>query len=173
MAALWTAPLWLSTAIAVPPPGDLPSAENRDKKTAVQPATPQDYAHFVASFDYKKHTATLREFLKWRGEKDVVVADLRTREEFDRGHVAGAVYLGSDITQERLAAILPSTKTRLLVYCTNSFYPSRRIALTDVALPQIAFLGHPRVWMLEAVWRDPGNKSREIPWEGEGCPKPW
>ena len=173
LAALMAAPLWLAAASPSPLPEDRPLADPRDTNPPVKPATPQDYARFVASFNYKKHTATLREFRKWRGEKDVVVADLRTREEFDRGHVAGAVHLGSDITQERLAAILPSTKSRLLLYCTNSFYPTRRIALTDVALPQIAFLGHPRVWMLEAVWRDPGNKSLEIPWEGEGRPKPW
>jgi hypothetical protein len=173
LAALLAAPLWVAAAAPSAPPEDRTVVDSPGVKSPVQPATPQDYTHFVASFDYKKHTATLREFLNWRAEKNVVVADLRTREDFDRGHVAGAVYLGSDITQERLAALLPDPQTRLLVYCANSFFPTRRLALTDVALPQIAFLGHPRVWMLEAVWRDPGNKSRSIPWEGEDRPRPW
>lgn len=140
------------------------------KSKPIQPLTSREYADFVQKFDYEAHTIRLADFLKRRNDPDAVVADLREKDAFDRGHMAGAVWLGPDITHERLAAVVPSKETALLIYCDNSLFPTRRISLTDVALPQIVFLGHEKVWMLAPIYTDRDHDPNAVPWEGTGGP---
>jgi hypothetical protein len=64
------------------------------------------------------------------------VLDTRSAEAFQMGHIAGAVYLNfSDFTDEKLARVIPSKATRILIYCNNNFtdnvapVPVKRIEL--------------------------------------------
>ncbi|MEL7042598.1 MAG: rhodanese-like domain-containing protein [Pseudomonadota bacterium] len=65
-----------------------------------------------------------------------MILDARSRDAFEAGHINGAVNLPfSDFTDEKLAAILPSKDTRVLIYCNNNFsddaepIPLKRISL--------------------------------------------
>lgn len=49
-----------------------------------------------------------------------LVVDVRTQEEFDSGHVCGAVLLPLDeITQDSASAVVPDKSQTVLVYCRS------------------------------------------------------
>ena len=51
-------------------------------------------------------------------EKDIIILDVRTQEEFDSGHIKNAVCLpNEDITSE--PDILPNKDQEILVYCRS------------------------------------------------------
>ncbi|MEM1147010.1 MAG: rhodanese-like domain-containing protein [Pseudomonadota bacterium] len=65
-----------------------------------------------------------------------IILDARSRDAFEAGHIDGAVNLPfSDFTDEKLAAILPSKDTQILIYCNNNFsddeepIPLKRVSL--------------------------------------------
>ena len=147
--------------------GDRPDGERKK----ISPIAANEYAKFVAKFDYDKRTVSFAEFLELRKQTGVVVADLRPLAAFNRGRILGAVHLGPDVTLERLASIAPDPKTSIIVYCENSIGPTRMIALTQTALPQIVLLGYAEARMLEPIWENPKNDRKSLPWEGKGGPR--
>lgn len=130
----------------------------------VGPAPYDAYYDFANKFDDQAHTLKIDDFVSRLSEKNVVVADLRSRAEYDASHIKGAVYLGPDITDEKLAAIAPSKDTMLLVYCTNSLMLTRRISLTNITMPQIAYLGYKNVFRLEDA-KPTGSLEGKLPME--------
>ena len=51
---------------------------------------------------------------------EVIVLDVREQEEFDAGHIAGAVLLPvGTITEATAAAVIPEPDTVVLVYCRS------------------------------------------------------
>jgi Rhodanese-like domain len=62
------------------------------------------------------------EFITMSSDPSTVVLDARSREKFDLLHVKGAVNLSlPDVTEAELARIIPSKKTRVIIYCNNNF----------------------------------------------------
>lgn len=60
-------------------------------------------------------------FLELAARDDVVLLDTRSKWAFDRKHLAGAVHLNfSDFTAEKLAELIPSKDTVVLIYCNNN-----------------------------------------------------
>ena len=56
------------------------------------------------------------------GEAGTIILDTRSREAFALGHIDGAINLPfSDFTDAKLAAVIPSHDTRILIYCNNNF----------------------------------------------------
>ena len=52
--------------------------------------------------------------------RNVVVLDVREQEEYDTGHIPGAVLLPVDtISADTAAAVIPETNTAVLVYCRS------------------------------------------------------
>ena len=65
---------------------------------------------------------TESEFVRMARDRKTVILDARSREKFEMLHVKGARNLSlPDITEEELAKIIPSKKTRVLIYCNNNF----------------------------------------------------
>lgn len=65
---------------------------------------------------------SLDTFNKMAAEPDTIILDTRSTEAFEAGHIAGAIHLGfSDFTTDKLAEIIPSPETRILIYCNNNF----------------------------------------------------
>lgn len=133
---------------------------------AQEPEIPQNdilsyerYHALAADVDIKKHTISLNRFLDLMKKKEAIVLDLRDKDSYDREHIEGALHLGPDITAEKLASVAPSKDTTIVVYCTNSLYPTRMIALADVGLPQIIALGYKNTFRLGPIWMD--NKDYE------------
>ncbi|MEC5127325.1 rhodanese-like domain-containing protein [Verrucomicrobiales bacterium BCK34] len=61
-------------------------------------------------------------FVKFSGEPGTIILDTRSRRNFERKHIKGAVHLNfSDLTKEELERVVPSKDTRILIYCNNNF----------------------------------------------------
>lgn len=53
-------------------------------------------------------------------DPELIVIDARLIEEYQKGHIEGAVNLvDSDVSKERLAKILPDKATPILIYCNG------------------------------------------------------
>ncbi len=52
-------------------------------------------------------------------EKDYIILDVRTAEEFQEGHIPGAVNLDHEETKARAGEILPEKGQLILVYCRS------------------------------------------------------
>jgi len=62
------------------------------------------------------------EFIEMSKDEDTIILDTRSAAKYAELHIKGAVHLNfSDITSDTLAAIIPSTTTRILIYCNNNF----------------------------------------------------
>jgi phage shock protein E len=73
----------------------------------------------------EKRRLTEAAFLAKAREPGVVLLDARSGPMFERLHVDGAVNLSfPDFTAERLAKIIPSKDTPVLIYCNNNFLGS-------------------------------------------------
>ena len=65
---------------------------------------------------------SLAEFNRMAGEPGTVILDTRSEEAFAAGHIKGAIHLNfSDFTADKLARVIPSPDTRILIYCNNNF----------------------------------------------------
>lgn len=65
---------------------------------------------------------SLDAFNRMKAEPDTIILDTRSRFAYETGHIEGAINLPfSDFTSEKLAAIIPSKDTRILIYCNNNF----------------------------------------------------
>lgn len=51
--------------------------------------------------------------------KKCVILDVRTPQEFMRGHIQGSINLPVDDVEKNIASIVPNTNTLLYVYCLS------------------------------------------------------
>lgn len=109
---------------------------------------PKQVQAVFTEFEYKKHELTLDQFAKKMKEKNLVILDLRDETQFKRGHLKNAVAFGADASEENLKKAIPNFESTVLIYCTNSFSPSRMISLTLSVTPQIYHLGYKNVYYL-------------------------
>jgi hypothetical protein len=96
-------------------------------------ACSQEKSPFISFDDYdklmdevkehrKSRLVELPEYLEIAKEDGVIILDTRSDAMYNSKHVKGAIHLNfSDFTQERLAEIIPSTGTKILIYCNNNF----------------------------------------------------
>lgn len=130
-----------------------------------QVATSKEVTQLYANFDYKAHAISFERFIEMTSDPKIVILDLRNEAAFKRGHIKGAHYLGADVTKEKLAKLVPSPKTTILIYCDISLgKPTRRLALTYTLAPQIYALGYRNVYFPILPSFDPLEK---LPWEGK------
>ena len=86
-----------------------------------------DFVGFAALVDQleplrEMYRISEAEFIAMAKDEDTLVLDTRSAAKYAELHVKGAVHLNfSDITSDTLAAIIPSTSTRILIYCNNNF----------------------------------------------------
>ena len=87
--------------------------------------------------EYRKDRLVhLEEFLSMSAEKNTIILDTRSTEMYNRKHVKGAVHLDfSDFTQANLAKVVPTTGTRILIYCNNNFADDEINFVTKSARP--------------------------------------
>ncbi len=138
-----------------------PSYAQDPEKEERQSLSYQEYYDFAASFDYESHSIGVEEFKVLSTQDHTVILDLRALEAYKRGHIKGALHLGADVTQEKMLSLVPDQETTLLLYCDNSLYLTRMMALTDITLPQIYQLGYKKLYKLDEAWRS-GDEIRPI-----------
>lgn len=64
----------------------------------------------------------LNTFLEMSKEDGVIILDARSERMYFSKHIKGAVNLNfSEFTQETLAELIPTTNTKILIYCNNNF----------------------------------------------------
>ena len=86
-----------------------------------------DYPGFAAMtedvMDYRdSRLVSLEAFNAMKDDPGTIILDTRSAMAFEMGHIEGAVNLNfSDFTDEKLAAVIPSKDTRILIYCNNNF----------------------------------------------------
>lgn len=69
----------------------------------------------------------------------IILLDVRTRAEYDEGHIPGAVCIPNEEINEEVSILLPDTHSEILVYCRSG----RRSA---EAAQKLVRLGYTRVY---------------------------
>lgn len=65
----------------------------------------------------------------------IVLLDVRTQEEFDNGHIPGAVLLPYDEVEEKAAKLLPDKDREIVIYCRSG----RRSAIAKDSLEALGY----------------------------------
>ncbi|MBX2861597.1 MAG: rhodanese-like domain-containing protein [Vampirovibrio sp.] len=123
--------------------------------------THDNYHDFAASLDAEAHEIELDKFLSLMQQDNVVVFDLRSRQQYERQHIQGAQHLGSDITAEKLQTLAPDKEATILLYCQYSFHPVRMMSLTMLSMPQLVRHGYQHVYTLKPVWMGKMDRYEE------------
>ncbi len=83
----------------------------------------------------------------------VTLLDVRTRQEYDGGHIPGALLLPYDEVEQQAAALLPDKSRKIVVYCRSG----RRSA---IAAETLGRLGYEKVSDFGAVSRWKGELEK-------------
>ena len=83
--------------------------------------------------------------------QEVIVLDVREQDEFDTGHIPGAVLLPvGTITKDSAAAVIPKLDTVVLVYCrSGNRSKTASQVLADLGYTQIYEFGGINTWPYE------------------------
>lgn len=97
-----------------------------------------DFKNLVA--DVESHRANrlvdLDTFLAMSKEPGTIIFDSRSDFRFERLHLKGAKHLSfTDFTQSNLAKVIPSSQTKILIYCNNNFKGNQKDFASKIALP--------------------------------------
>ena len=68
-------------------------------------------------------------------EEGYIILDVRTQEEYDQGHIPGAIVISHDEIKERAEGMLPDKDQLLLVYCRSG----RRSKLAAETLVELGY----------------------------------
>ena len=68
-------------------------------------------------------------------EKDRIILDVRSREEYDQGHIPGAVLIPNTEIEAKAADLLPDKDQLILVYCRSG----RRSKLAAQSLADLGY----------------------------------
>lgn len=85
-------------------------------------------------------------------EEGCIILDVRTREEYDQGHIPGAILIPNTEIEAKAADLLPDKEQLILVYC-RSGRRSKLAAqsLADLGYTNIREFGGILDWPYEAV----------------------
>jgi rhodanese-related sulfurtransferase len=68
-----------------------------------------------------KRLVDVETFNKMAKEPGTIILDTRSQSAYEKKHLKGAVHLNfSDFTEGKLARVIPSKDTRILIYCNNN-----------------------------------------------------
>lgn len=68
-------------------------------------------------------------------EKDSIILDVRSREEYDQGHIPGAILIPDTEIEAKAADLLPDKDQLILVYCRSG----RRSKLAAQSLADLGY----------------------------------
>ena len=141
-----------------------------------------DYSAFLNNAEKVKAVRESRrltedQFLQAMSEPGVVVLDARSAAKFELRHLRRAVNLSlPDFTAAELAKLIPSTDTKILIYCNNNFlgsdgaFPSKAPAasLNISTYVNLATYGYTNVYELGPLIN---VKTSKLPFEGDEVSK--
>ena len=141
-----------------------------------------DYSAFLNNAEKVKAVRESRrltedQFLQALSEPGVVVLDARSVAKFKLRHLRGALNLSlPDFTAAELAKLIPSTNTKILIYCNNNFlgstgaFPAKAPAasLNIATYVNLAIYGYTNVYELGPLIN---VKTSKLPFEGDEVSK--
>ena len=68
-------------------------------------------------------------------EEGYIILDVRTQEEYDEGHIPGAIVISHEEIEEKAEGMLPDKNQLLLVYCRSG----RRSKIAAAALVELGY----------------------------------
>ncbi len=86
---------------------------------------------------------------------DVTVLDVREREEWDAGHIAGAKFLPRGLLEYRAAEDLPDKNARIIVHCASG-------GRSALAVKSLKEMGYTNVANMDGgvnAWREKGYET--------------
>ncbi len=85
------------------------------------------------------------------GQEDVIILDVREQEEYDSGHIPGAVLLSvGSIDEDSAAAVIPEMDSAVLVYCrSGNRSRNAAAALAELGYTQVYEFGGINDWPYE------------------------
>ena len=88
---------------------------------------------------------------EWMDTREAVVLDVREQDEYDGGHIPGAVLLPvGTITAETAAAVIPEKDTLVLVYCrSGNRSKTASAALAELGYTELYEFGGINTWPYE------------------------
>ena len=98
--------------------------------------------------------SSAKQTAEWLKSGAAVLIDLNAADRFAISHLEGAINLpGTELTDAALMALVPDKATRLVLYCSDTLYPTRRIALTTIGAPAFIQLGYENTTLLEPFYQ--------------------
>ena len=96
---------------------------------------------------------TQEEAKKIMDTQEVIVLDVREQDEFDSGHIPGAILLPvGTITEDTAAAVIPKLDSVVLVYCrSGNRSKTASKALADLGYTNIKEFGGINTWPYEVT----------------------
>ena len=68
-----------------------------------------------------KHIESVQLFDLLNKKYPVFVVDVREKEEFDRGHLPGAMHLSKGVLERDIEKMIPNPDAEIVVYCSGGF----------------------------------------------------
>lgn len=96
------------------------------------------------------------------GDAGLVILDVRTAEEFQEGHVPGAINVSHEQVEARLEELAAYRSRDVVVYCRSG-------ARTALALAVLAANGFERLWHLEGDMLAWQAANRPLAWPAAGA----
>jgi phage shock protein E len=72
----------------------------------------------------------------------VILLDVRTREEFARGKIAGAINLPVDEVETKIETVIPDKMSKIYIYCLSA-------SRSPIAVEIMENLGYPNVYNMD------------------------
>lgn len=80
-------------------------------------------------------------------ESDIVVVDVRTKEEYDSGHIPEAINIPNESIQDQMPSQLPDLEQKILIYCRSGNRSKQAASkLVDIGYTQIYEFGGINSW---------------------------
>ncbi len=91
--------------------------------------------------EYRKDRIVgFEKFLSMSKEKNTVILDTRSTEMYNAKHIKGAIHLNfSDFSVAALANLIPSSNTRILIYCNNNIDKDPEFFISKSVKPASSF----------------------------------
>jgi phage shock protein E len=105
-------------------------------------------------------TTRASQLAEWLKSGDALLIDLNSADAFAVQHLEGAINLpATELTDETLESLIPNKNTRLVLYCADTLYLTRRIALTTLGAAAVIQLGYKNTTLLEPVYHSDDCKA--------------
>lgn len=127
------------------------------QQAPMQPIPADDYFKKSLAINAvrKVSNVTLSDLPELMKDKNTVIIDVRGDADYKAMHISGAKHLSlSDMKPDTLAKVIPSTSTRVILYCDAALtpFPTRRVALSTEAYPLVYMHGYTNLHEVSSLW---------------------